>query len=114
MLVIHGTDDGQINYAGNLSFSSSPVTAQFWAANAGCLTVPQDLGVLDPTDDGASVQLDRYDRCTGTAYVDHYTVRGGGHTWPGSLSFAAGLGRTAQDIVATSLMWQFFQNFARP
>ena len=27
MLVIHGTDDGQINYAGNLTYTSSPATA---------------------------------------------------------------------------------------
>lgn len=76
--------------------------------------MPQNLGVIDGTDDGTSVQLNRYGNCSGGARVDHYIIAGGGHTWPGSLSFATPLGLTTQDVAATPTMWQFFRQFARP
>lgn len=114
MIIFHGTADEQINFNGNLLFSSSLQTAEHWASRAGCSLVPQNLGVIDGTDDGTSVQLNRYGNCSGGARVDHYIIAGGGHTWPGSLSFATPLGLTTQDVAATPTMWQFFRQFARP
>jgi polyhydroxybutyrate depolymerase len=38
-----------------------------------------------------------------------YTVRGGGHTWPGGSPLPEWfVGRTTASIDATSLMWAFF------
>ncbi len=114
MIIFHGTADEQINFNGNLLFSSSRQTAEFWASRASCSLTPQNLGVIDGTDDGTSVQLNRYGNCRNGARVDHYIINGGGHTWPGSLSFSTPLGQTTQDVAATPLMWQFFREFSRP
>ena len=114
MIIFHGTADGQINYDGNLLYRSSVATAQFWAANAGCALSPVGSEVPDTVDDGITMHLDQYVGCTGGARIDHYSVIGGGHTWPGSLSFAKGLGETGQDLAATPTIWKFFREFSRP
>jgi polyhydroxybutyrate depolymerase len=40
------------------------------------------------------------------------TVKGGGHTWPGSHPFNIGfsLGNTSSEIDANDLIWKFFSN----
>jgi len=38
-----------------------------------------------------------------------YTIRGGGHTWPAGMPLPEWfVGRTARNIDATRLMWEFF------
>jgi polyhydroxybutyrate depolymerase len=50
-----------------------------------------------------------YTGCAGNASVVLYTIQGGGHTWPGGKALPEWfVGRTAQSIDATSLMWAFF------
>jgi polyhydroxybutyrate depolymerase len=40
-----------------------------------------------------------------------YTIRGGGHTWPGGKPLPKLLfGATSRDIDATSEMWKFFRD----
>ena len=36
-------------------------------------------------------------------------IEGGGHTWPGQKSPAELLGKSATNISANDLMWEFFQ-----
>ncbi len=44
------------------------------------------------------------------AEVVFYTVRDGGHTWPGGEKIPAFLvGQTIPDVDATRLMWNFFK-----
>lgn len=40
-----------------------------------------------------------------------WTIRGGGHTWPGAKSMPGGwwLGKANQDVSATQLLWDFFK-----
>jgi polyhydroxybutyrate depolymerase len=55
--------------------------------------------------------------CPGGAEVALYRVTGGGHTWPGGSSSAAGavlFGRTTTSISATDLAWAFFSAHAHP
>jgi polyhydroxybutyrate depolymerase len=48
--------------------------------------------------------------CSHDADVVLYSIRGGGHTWPGGDPMPAWLvGRTTTSIDATRLMWSFFQ-----
>jgi polyhydroxybutyrate depolymerase len=37
-------------------------------------------------------------------------IEGGGHTWPGMRSPANTLGKSALNVSANDLMWEFFQN----
>jgi polyhydroxybutyrate depolymerase len=76
--------------------------AASWAARNGC-----DLDVdAVPVDDGIIER--RYANCD--APVVLYTVRGGGHTWPGgSMGIPPVIvGMTTDAIDATETMWQFF------
>jgi polyhydroxybutyrate depolymerase len=39
-----------------------------------------------------------------------YTIRNGGHTWPGGLQLSEWMfGETNRDIDATRVMWKFYQ-----
>lgn len=114
MIIFHGTADPQIKYEGNLLFTSSKATAELWAGNADCNLVPLVYDQPDTADDGTTVRLNRYIGCRDNARVDQYVITGGGHTWPGALTFSQGLGRASQDVSATPLMWDFFKQFSRP
>ena len=51
-----------------------------------------------------------YTDCAGDAAVVLYTIRGGGHTWPGGTPMPEWfVGRTSRSINATSEMWEFFR-----
>ena len=70
----------------------------------------------DPT--GSTVTADvarlQYTRCADDAAVVLYTVRGGGHAWPGGKALPEWIvGRTTRSIDATSLMWAFFREHPR-
>jgi polyhydroxybutyrate depolymerase len=50
-----------------------------------------------------------YTQCADRASVVLYTIRGGGHTWPGGMELPVWfVGRTTGSIDATRLMWEFF------
>ncbi|HEY5845603.1 MAG TPA: hypothetical protein VIT42_02320 [Microlunatus sp.] len=42
--------------------------------------------------------------------MEYYRVTGGGHTWPGTAVDLSPLGVTTQEIDATALMWEFFED----
>jgi len=54
--------------------------------------------------------------CNGGVEMIFYRVENGGHTWPGSpiiLTFGWS-GKTNKDIVATDLIWDFFESHPLP
>lgn len=74
-----------------------------WAANNGCDGEPVSSAVADDVDLLAWADCD--------VSTELYTVKGGGHTWPGSafdLALADILGGTTESISATTVMWRFF------
>jgi poly(3-hydroxybutyrate) depolymerase/glycerophosphoryl diester phosphodiesterase len=74
-----------------------------WATNNGCEGEPTASSVADDVD-----LLDWSGCDVATRF---YTVKGGGHTWPGSaFDEALGeiLGGTTESISATRVMWRFF------
>lgn len=78
-----------------------------WGALEGCAEPPTEQQV------SPSVRLQSYSRCDDGSTVQLYIVDGGGHTWPGSPSTAgteSPLGSNTSEIVATDLMWTFFQS----
>jgi polyhydroxybutyrate depolymerase len=40
-----------------------------------------------------------------------YTIKGGGHTWPGGYQYLGKwiIGRTCRDMNATEVIWEFFE-----
>jgi polyhydroxybutyrate depolymerase len=56
-----------------------------------------------------------YTNCADGAAVVLYTVKGGGHTWPGGKPLPEGLtGFTSNGVDATSQMWAFFREHRLP
>ena len=68
--------------------------------------------MLNPVDSLVAPDVVRraYTGCAGDAAVVLYTIRGGGHTWPGGGPLPEWfVGTTSSSIDASSLMWEFFR-----
>jgi polyhydroxybutyrate depolymerase len=58
----------------------------------------------------ADVTRREYPKCADDAAVVLYTIKAGGHTWPGGKPLPEWfVGRTSHSIDATSQMWAFFR-----
>ena len=113
LLLIHGTADDQVPYAGGTGASSltktdfSPVEAVIKAFRRPFRGhVSEDAQLIDPEADGTSVvQMDWTDD-KGHVLIRLLKIEGGGHTWPGGRR-SAWQGGTA-DIVANAEILHFF------
>lgn len=110
MIAFHGTADPMVPYEGGSSwvapqaFPNVPAWAASWARRNGCAPNPLESRV------SASVTRREYPECTDGAAVLLYTIRAGGHSWPGGGPLPEWfVGPTNRDIDATSLMWTFFR-----
>jgi polyhydroxybutyrate depolymerase len=109
-IIFHGTDDPIVPYQGGLagesrfSFPPVPSWVEGVAQHNGCDNVPANL----PS--SGDVSGIRYKNCAEDAEVIFYTIQGGGHSWPGGGFLPSFLvGATTQDIDATRVMWNFFE-----
>lgn len=139
VLAINGTKDPLVPYEGGgvglyhkrgqvLSVSK---TIEFWVAADSCSPKPEitEIPDIDP-EDGIRVVRERYLRgatdsgsptsdfelrTSGFAERDVilYRVEGGGHTWPSGARRVARFGKTARDIDATEVIWEFFARHRR-
>ncbi|HET7379220.1 MAG TPA: PHB depolymerase family esterase [Gaiellales bacterium] len=107
----HGTADAAAPYRGGTSwvvatrpFPSIPTFVTNWARGNQCGYTPVDSAVA------ADITRREYTQCAGDATVVLYTIRGGGHTWPGGGPLPeAWVGPTNREIDASNLMWAFFR-----
>jgi len=119
MIMFHGTADPMVPYAGGLPSSRFAPTrfapgppyrfpsvlewAADWARRNQCGPDPVESVVA------AHVTRLEYTNCAGDAAVVLYSIRGGGHTWPGGKPLPEWyVGATTDEIDATALMWNFF------
>jgi polyhydroxybutyrate depolymerase len=107
-IVFHGTEDAIVPYQGGPSRSFEvpfPNITQWISTLAqrnGCSEAPQEITL------NGQVNGLQYRGCE--AEVVFYTITGGGHTWPGGQPLPEFItGHTTQDVNATQLMWEFFQ-----
>lgn len=110
MIAFHGTADPVVPYGGGKSwvapkeFPRVTTWAADWARRNRCDANPIDSVI------GADVIRREYMDCARDAAVVLYTVRGGGHTWPGGKGQPEWiLGPASHSIDATSQMWAFFR-----
>jgi polyhydroxybutyrate depolymerase len=111
MIAFHGTADPIVPYGGGKSPIAPPSvlfpgfaswTAD-WAQRNGCGSAPVESQVT------ANVSRVAYVNCAEGSDVVLYTIRGGGHSWPGGKPLPQWLvGSTSLEIDATALMWEFF------
>jgi polyhydroxybutyrate depolymerase len=110
VITFHGTADPAVPYKGGFSwvapnrFPSIPAFTANWARRNGCGTNPVDSVVA------ADVTRREYTNCADDAAVVLYTIKGGGHTWPGGQPLPEWfVGSTSNGVDATSQMWAFFR-----
>jgi polyhydroxybutyrate depolymerase len=85
-------------------FPSIPEWTANWARRNRCVPTPVESAAA------SDVTRLEYTDCADDASVVLYTIKGGGHTWPGGQPLPEWLvGPTSRSIDATSLMWAFFR-----
>jgi polyhydroxybutyrate depolymerase len=115
MIAFHGTADPLPPYNGgktwdaSTAFPSVPTWTSTWARRNRCGSKPVESAVA------ADVTRLEYTNCADAAAVVLYTVREGGHTWPGGGPLPEWLvGPNSPSIDATSEMWAFFREHRLP
>lgn len=109
LINFHGTADlvpynGGRVWASPRPFPSVSTWTANWARRNRCAPNPKESVVA------ADVTRLEYTNCADDAAVVLFTIRGGGHTWPGGKPMPEWiLGRTSRNIDATSQMWAFFR-----
>lgn len=120
ILLIHGTADDFVPY--DAAFIEGPPgtmravlpipdVVDFWIAKNGASpnVLIEELPNKDFFD-GTTVQRRTYAGGEGGGDVVLYTVRNGGHTWPGGNDALPAIlvGRTSKDFKASEVIWEFF------
>ncbi len=117
IIYFHGTKDPIVPFRGGqpqgeteaVELPAVPAAMRDWADHNGCQTDTVERI-------GGDVRLTEWADCTDNADVLFYRVQGAGHTWPGASPFVADaieptLGKTTQSVTASTLMWEFFQQY---
>jgi polyhydroxybutyrate depolymerase len=121
VLLIHGTSDPWVPYAGGEirggsgTVISAPATMAKWAELDGCTGPPRSRPLPPRTDDGTSVTVTREAGCPRGVSVGLDTIVGGGHTWPGGWQYLPAfiVGHTSRQIDASEAIWSFFSQYQR-
>lgn len=116
VLHFHGTEDEFIPFEGGKGpksitgthFRSAEQSIAIWVKANGCGETPA-IDVLPKTGNELTVTLKKFGPGKDGAEVALVVIDGGGHTWPGKKSPAKILGKSALQISANDLMWEFFQ-----
>ncbi len=113
VLMINGTGDESVPYLGGKvdavrEVISVPKTAEQWVQHNGCASNAN-------SNDSSQVKISRYSGCRGGSEVMLVTVKGSGHSWPGSASEdVKEVQGNVNGINATQVIWDFFQRHALP
>lgn len=105
VIAFHGTADPIVPYNGGVtwisagrSFPSLPLFMEKWARRNGCTSVR------------IKGEYREYTNCVDNATVALYTLREGGHVWPGGQPFPEWFaGPNVTRVDATRTMWSFFR-----
>jgi len=114
ILEFHGTADQSVPYDGGMgqkslaqiNFTSVSYSIDFWVKQNGCPASPQTS-----TENG--ITHDVYAPCKQGAAVELYTIKGGGHAWPGGRTNINGDAPDSR-LNASELIWQFFAAHPKP
>jgi polyhydroxybutyrate depolymerase len=119
MMMFHGTADPIVPYEGGLPEGAFAPTkfdpnakpfpkASEWAAN----WAQRNRCGANPAESAAAADVSRreYTNCADGASVVFYTIKGGGHQWPGGKQLPEWwVGPESNSVAATSLLWAFFR-----
>ena len=104
MTCIVGIEHGGKVWMAPRPFPSVPTWVANWARRNRCDSIPvESMYARDVT-------RREYPHCAEDASVVFYTIRGGGHTWPGGKPMPGWIvGSTSNSVDATRVMWAFFR-----
>ena len=109
-------EGGEVANGRNGRAISAADSAALFAQLNGCQGEAEKstLADVDPAD-GTRIELQVWNQCRPGGEVRLYSVRGGGHTWPGGWGYLSEsfIGATSRDLSATAEAWSFFQRFSR-
>ena len=123
LLAINGTKDPFMPYEGGEvtgplgrrkigKVLSAEESSRFWVKRDSCISEPV-ISMEDDKDpaDGTRIEKRAYYGGIGNSEVILYTVREGGHAWPGGYPYLGEwiIGKTSRDIDACSEIWEFFK-----
>ena len=116
VLHFHGTKDEYIPFLGGrgeksisgTDFRSVDVSIRAWVKANGCAENPK-IDQLSKSGDETTVTRKTYSAGKDGTEVVLVAIEGGGHTWPGMRSPVKTLGKSALNVSANDLMWEFFQ-----
>ena len=121
ILFIQGTADPLVHIEGgnvarthgrNISLAAA---TQFWIQHNQTAKKPDSSDLPSHDSNGTSVHRETYSEGQQDTEVVVYTIRGGGHTWPGGPQYfpAVLVGKTNHDINASEAILEFFSRHAR-
>jgi len=121
ILFMQGTNDPLVHIEGgniarthgrNISLADA---CHFWIDHNQTAKKPDSSDLPSHDSNGTSVHRDIYAGGKQDTEVVVYTIRGGGHTWPGGPQYfpAVLVGKTNHDIDASEVIWDFFSRHAR-
>lgn len=118
VLIMNGTEDPLVPFDGGVvarnrgEVIATREAAGLWIEHNGCgkEAKKEDLPDKD-ADDACTVTRETWSGGRDGSEVVLYTIKGGGHTWPGGSQYAprAVIGRVCRDLDATGTIWEFFQ-----
>lgn len=113
VIIFHGTEDQFVPYEGGVgkaakgtrTDASVAYAVNFWVTHNGCNPIPART-------ESGTVIMEQYSGGKAHTDVVLYTVKGGGHAWPGGghITLKNNNASSVQEISATSLIWKFFKN----
>ena len=121
VLILNGTEDPLVPYNGGIiqflgrthgKVLSTADTFSFWENHNKCASTNLQVNRFNNIKgDGTRVKCETYENCQNNTSVILYTIEGGGHTWPKGFQYLPEnvIGRTSQEIDATSTIWNFFK-----
>lgn len=125
VLLMNGTKDPIVPWnGGNVHFFrknmgrvvSTAETIDFWVKHNRCHSKPNIRAVPDRVRrDGSTVTVTRYRNMNKSCDVVLYTIKGGGHAFPGSHTRELRLltGRKNKDINGPAIVWNFFKRHSK-
>ena len=120
VLHLHGTRDELVPYTMTpktappfVRFKGVEESIRIWVEINGCQP-PLAKETLSQTGDELTVTRTRYPNGKQGTEVQLIVIEGGGHTWPGQKPPVAFLGKSAMNISANDLIWEFFEQHPLP
>lgn len=106
LLYIYGTKDG--GFAGDYESLSAKETLDFWIVNNGCDSIPLETQIPHKLQSPTTVTLFEYLNTTNSeSNILYYQINEGDHWWPGH-------NYSPCDIVAETVIWDFFKDIYKP